>query len=81
MATSAPQGKIKPKTSFKPRKTLAPIYTGGPAQLSDDGKWLFTVLDEDEGGVLVTDVETGGEVARFEGVSHGHPDGGNAGSY
>jgi hypothetical protein len=70
MATRPPpQGKIKPKTSFRQGKTLAPIYSGGPVQVSDDGRWLFTVLDEEEGGVLVTDTLTGEEVGRLEGVS------------
>lgn len=47
-------------------RSLKPIYTGGPAILTQDGQWLISTLGEE---VQVTEVETGLPVARIRGVS------------
>lgn len=57
------------KTNFKPVKVIQPFYTGGKVALDRSGRILVTTLNED---VLVTDLETGDELARIEGVSM-HP--------
>lgn len=54
------------KTDFKPSKVIQPFYTGGKVALDRNGRILVTTLGED---VLVTDFETGDELARIEGVS------------
>ncbi|KAK6529118.1 U3 small nucleolar RNA-associated protein 13 [Orbilia ellipsospora] len=52
------------KTSFKPIKVLQSFYTGGKCALSGDGRILVSTLDED---VILTNMETGQELARIEG--------------
>lgn len=54
------------KTNFKPVKVIQPFYTGGKVALDRSGRILVTTLNED---VLITDLETGDELARIEGVS------------
>lgn len=54
------------KTNFKPAKVIQPFYTGGKVALDQNGRLLVTTLGED---VLITDFETGDELARIEGVS------------
>ncbi|KAH8150402.1 uncharacterized protein LAJ45_05613 [Morchella importuna] len=54
------------KTDFKPSKVIQPFYTGGKVALDRNGRILVTTLGED---VLVTDFETGDELARIEGDS------------
>lgn len=54
------------KTNFKPVKVIQPFYTGGKVALDQNGRLLVTTLGED---VLITDFETGDELARIEGVS------------
>jgi len=53
------------KTHFRPEKIIQPFYTGGKVALDQNGRILVTTLDED---VLVTNFETGEELARLEGV-------------
>lgn len=57
---------ISLKTNFKPVKVIQPFYTGGKVALDRSGRILVTTLNED---VLITDLETGDELARIEGVS------------
>ncbi|KAK6511349.1 U3 small nucleolar RNA-associated protein 13 [Arthrobotrys musiformis] len=52
------------KTAFKQTKVLQSFYTGGKCALSGDGRILVSTLDED---VILTDMETGQELARIEG--------------
>ncbi|KAF3181430.1 U3 small nucleolar RNA-associated protein 13 [Orbilia oligospora] len=52
------------KTAFKQVKVLQSFYTGGKCALSGDGRILASTLDED---VILTDMETGQELARVEG--------------
>lgn len=54
------------KTHFRPCQVIQPFYTGGKVSLDQTGRILVTTLDED---VLLTDFESGGELARIEGVS------------
>jgi hypothetical protein len=54
------------KTHFKPAKVIQPFYTGGAVALDVSGRILVTTLDED---VLLTDFDSGEELARIEGVS------------
>lgn len=57
--------RIQTKTTFAPAKVIQPIYTRGSVALSQDGRILATCLDEE---VLLTDLRTGGELGRIEGV-------------
>ncbi|PQE17821.1 hypothetical protein CJF32_00010983 [Rutstroemia sp. NJR-2017a WRK4] len=57
-------GKAPYKTTFEPERTIQPIYTGGSVALDKTGRILATTLGED---VLVTDLNTGRELARIEG--------------
>jgi hypothetical protein len=59
-------GKAPYKTTFEPERTIQPIYTGGSVALDKTGRILATTLGED---VLLTDLNTGRELARIEGVS------------
>lgn len=54
------------KTTFDPTRVIQPIYTGGSVASSEDGKVLATCLGEE---VLLTDLTTGAQLARIEGVS------------
>lgn len=65
MATKAPY-----KTTFEPEHTIQPIYTGGSVALDQTGRILATTLGED---ALLTDLNTGRELARIEGVSYFPP--------
>lgn len=58
--------RISLKTTFEPAKVISPLYTGGSAALSDDGRVLATCLGED---ALLTDLATGERLAHIEGVS------------
>lgn len=54
------------KTTFEPSRVIQPIYTGGSVALSEDGRVLATCVGED---ALLTDLSTGAQLARVEGVS------------
>lgn len=54
------------KTTFEPSRVIQPIYTGGSVALSQDGRMLATCLGEE---ALLTDLNTGSQLARIEGVS------------
>lgn len=54
------------KTTYDATKIIQPIYTGGSVALSQDGRILATCLGED---ALLTDLATGEELSRIEGVS------------
>ncbi|EIW72892.1 hypothetical protein TREMEDRAFT_42066 [Tremella mesenterica DSM 1558] len=45
-------------------RSLRPVYTGGPVLISKDGQWLITTLEEQ---VLISEVQTGLQVARVRG--------------
>jgi hypothetical protein len=51
--------------SFKKARTIGPLYTGGPVALTQDGSRIVTCLGEE---ILFTNVATGTEICRFEGV-------------
>jgi hypothetical protein len=53
-------------TTFEPERTIQPIYTGGSVALDGSGRIFATTLGED---ALITDLDTGRELARIEGVS------------
>jgi U3 small nucleolar RNA-associated protein 13 len=57
--------RVQIKTTFAPAKTIQPIFTRGSVALSQDGRILASCLDDD---VLLTDLRTGEELARIEGV-------------
>lgn len=52
-------------TTFEVERTIQPIYTGGDVALDQDGRILATCLGED---ALLTDLGTGEQLARIEGV-------------
>ena len=52
--------------SFKSVKTIDSIYTGGKVLITDDESLLITTLNED---IEVTELSTGKQVHRLEGVS------------
>jgi U3 small nucleolar RNA-associated protein 13 len=54
------------KTTYDIAKTIQPIFTRGNVALTQDGRVLATCLDED---VVLSDLHTGKELARIEGVS------------
>ncbi|KAI9144700.1 WD40-repeat-containing domain protein [Paraphysoderma sedebokerense] len=56
--------KLKLKTSFKAVKTLKPIYTGGKASITHDGKYLISSIGED---INVMEIESGNDVHRLKG--------------
>ncbi len=57
--------RIAIKTTFEVDKSIQPIYTGGSVALDKDGRILVTTLGED---VLVTDLRSGKQLARIDGV-------------
>lgn len=57
--------KADTKTTFEPNKVIQPIYTGGSVGLSEDGRILASCVGED---VLLSDLSTGAQLARIEGV-------------
>lgn len=61
MATKQPL-----KTTFDADKVLQPIFTGGAVAVDNEAGILATVLEED---VILTDLSTGQNLARIEGVS------------
>ena len=54
------------KTTFEVDKLIQPFYSGGSVALGQDGRTLATCLGED---VLVTDLTSGEQMCRIEGVS------------
>ncbi|TVY84776.1 putative U3 small nucleolar RNA-associated protein [Lachnellula suecica] len=62
MATKSPY-----QTTFEPERTIQPIYTGGSVALDLTGRILATTLGED---ALLTDLNTGRQLARIEGVGY-----------
>ena len=55
--------------SFKKARTIAPLYTGGPVAITQNGLWLITCVGEE---ALLTDLQSGAEICRFAGVLY-HP--------
>ena len=53
------------KTTFEPAKSIQPIYTGGGVAVDQSGRILASCLGED---VLLTDLNSGEQLARIEGV-------------
>ena len=53
------------RTTYAINRTLEPIYSGGGLALSEDGRILAACLEED---ALLTDLKTGCELRRIEGV-------------
>ena len=62
--------KVPYKTTFEPEKTIQPIYTGGSVALDQTGQILATTLGED---ALLTDLDTGRQLTRIEGVQYQTP--------
>lgn len=54
------------KITFDAAQVIQPIYTGGQVSASENGKILATTLGEE---VLLTNLTTGAQLARIEGVS------------
>lgn len=52
-------------TTFEAERVIQPIYTGGSVGLDGSGHILATCLGED---ALLTDIRTGKQLARIEGV-------------
>ncbi|KAI4122868.1 MAG: hypothetical protein LQ347_006355 [Umbilicaria vellea] len=57
-------------STFEVERTIQPIYTGGDVALDQDGRILATCLGED---ALLTDLGTGEQLARIEGVGRRSP--------
>lgn len=57
--------RLQNKTTFEPSRTIQPIYTGGSVTLDRTGRILATCLGED---ALLTDLDSGDQLARIEGV-------------
>lgn len=53
------------KTTFEPERVIQPIFTGGSISLDKCAKILATTLGED---VVLTDLATGRQCAKIEGV-------------
>ncbi len=53
------------QTTFEAQRVIQPIYTGGSVALDKTGRILATCLGED---ALLTDLNTGKQLARIEGV-------------
>lgn len=53
------------KTTYEVNRTIQPIYAGGSVALSEDGRILAACVGDD---ALLTDLTTGQELARIEGV-------------
>lgn len=53
------------KITFKAEHVISPIYTGGSVALEQTGRILATTLGED---ALLTDINTGRQLAKIEGV-------------
>lgn len=58
------------QTTFEPEHVIQPIYTGGSVALDRRGQVLATTLGED---ALLTDLKTGRELARIDGVCQNIP--------
>jgi U3 small nucleolar RNA-associated protein 13 len=58
-------GKLTYHTTFEAQSTIQPIYTGGSVALDKSGRILATCLGED---ALITDLDSGRQLARIEGV-------------
>ncbi|THG98544.1 hypothetical protein EW026_g3660 [Hermanssonia centrifuga] len=56
--------KPKLKTAFKKARVIAPLYTGGPVAVTQDGNRLVTCVGEE---AVLTDVSAGQEICRFAG--------------
>lgn len=54
------------RTTLEPVKVIQPIFTRGNVALDQGGRILASCLDED---VVLSDLRTGEELARIEGVS------------
>lgn len=50
---------------FKKSRVIAPLYTGGPVAVTQDGTRLVTCIGEE---AVLTDVREGREICRFAGV-------------
>jgi hypothetical protein len=55
------------KTTFEPEKVIQPIFTRGNVALSRDGRILASCIEED---TILTDLQTGAELAKIEGVGN-----------
>ena len=53
--------------SFKKARTIAPLYTGGPVAITQNGLLLVTCVGEQ---ALLTDLQSGAEICRFAGVPY-----------
>ena len=53
------------QTTFEPENTIQPIHTGVSVALDQSGRILATTLGED---ALLTDLTTGKQLAKIEGV-------------
>lgn len=51
--------------SFRKARSFEPLYTGGAVAFTPDGQWAITTLGEE---AVVTEIETGVEIARILGV-------------
>jgi len=58
--------RLQIRTTFDAVKVIRPIYTRGNVALDEEGRILASCLDED---VVLSDLRTGEELARIEGVS------------
>jgi len=58
---------VRIKTTYEPEQVIEPIFTNGCVALTHDGRVLATSLD---GDAVLTNLKSGGELARIEGVSN-----------
>lgn len=52
---------------FKKSRTIAPLHTGGPVAVTEDGTRLISCVGEE---AILTDLEAGIEICRFVGVCY-----------
>jgi U3 small nucleolar RNA-associated protein 13 len=56
---------IKIRTTFEPTKSIQPIFTRGNVALCKNGRILASCVEED---VLLSDLRTGTQLAKIQGV-------------
>jgi U3 small nucleolar RNA-associated protein 13 len=65
------ESNFSPALSFKKARTIAPLYTGGPVAITQNGLWLVTCVGEQ---ALLTDLQSGAGICRFSGVLYPIPE-------
>jgi hypothetical protein len=69
-ATTIMDSSSQLKTTFEPETVIQPIFTRGNVALTRDGRILASCVEED---TVLTDLQTGVQLAKIEGVGSGNP--------